>query len=93
MLQLARMIHFDSTRPRSPATIALVVVVPNNLCEWHLEGGFSWNLLVGLVDPLVAISWKRNTWLFCFSLIDSFFWGNDICLFAKATCMDGEMWP
>eukprot|EP00434_Breviolum_minutum_P007651 symbB.v1.2.006748.t1/scaffold405.1/size210896/4 len=23
--------------PESPATIALVVVVPNNLCEWHLE--------------------------------------------------------
>lgn len=65
MLQLARMIHFDSTQPRSPATIALVVVVPNNLCEWHLEGGITWNLLVGLVDPLVAISWSQK-YLGCF---------------------------
>lgn len=65
MLQLARMIHVDSTQPRSPATIALVVVVPNNLCEWHLEGGISWNLLVGLVDPLVAISWSQK-YLGCF---------------------------
>ena len=83
--------HFASTSllwfPRSHVTIALVVVVPNNLCEWHLEGGgISWNpnpsvgisWLVGrLVDPFGCLVGKEMFGCFitvCFFSLIVFFW-------------------